>query len=65
MTEFEWRVTAPLLPKEPGGVPRVDDRRVLDGIFWVLRSGSPWFDLCNRPCMGWSVVGTGPGRNPT
>ena len=22
-------------------MPRVDDRRVLNGIFWVLRSGSP------------------------
>jgi transposase len=27
------------------GVPRVDDRRVLNGIFWVLRSGAPWRDL--------------------
>jgi len=25
-----------------GGVPRVNDRRVLNGIFWVLRSGAPW-----------------------
>jgi transposase len=23
----------------------VDDRRVLYGIFWVLRSGAPWRDL--------------------
>ena len=41
LTEFEWRVIAPLLPNKPRGVPRVDDRRVLNGIFWVLRSGSP------------------------
>jgi transposase len=27
------------------GVPRVNDRRVLNGIFWVLRSGAPWRDL--------------------
>jgi transposase len=26
-------------------VARVNDRRVLDGIFWVLRSGAPWRDL--------------------
>jgi transposase len=26
-------------------IPRVDDRRVLNGIFWVLRSGAPWRDL--------------------
>jgi transposase len=29
-------------------VPRVDDRRVLNGIFWVLRSGAPWRDLPDR-----------------
>jgi transposase len=27
------------------GIPRVDDRRVLNGIFWVLRSDAPWRDL--------------------
>jgi hypothetical protein len=27
------------------GILRVDDRRVLNGIFWVLRSGAPWRDL--------------------
>jgi transposase len=27
------------------GIPRVDDRRVLNGIFWVLRSGIPRRDL--------------------
>jgi len=31
-----WRVIEPLLPNKPRGVPRVDDRRVLNGIFWVL-----------------------------
>ena len=48
LTEFEWRVIQPLLPNKPRGVPRVDDRRVLNGIFWVLRSGSPWRDLPER-----------------
>jgi transposase len=48
LTEFEWRVIAPLLPNKPRGVPRVNDRRVLNGIFWVLRSGSPWRDLPER-----------------
>jgi transposase len=32
-------VIASLLPNTPRGVPRVDDRRVLNGIFWVLRFG--------------------------
>jgi len=34
LTDFEWRVIEPLLPNKPRGVPRVDDRRVLNGIFW-------------------------------
>jgi transposase len=29
-----------MLPNKPRGVPRVNDRRVLNGIFWVLRSGA-------------------------
>lgn len=34
-----------MLPNKPRGVPRVNDRRVLNGIFWVLRSVAPWRDL--------------------
>src|SRR6516162_8511617 len=46
LTDSEWRVIEPLLPNKPRGVPRVDDRRVLNGIFWVLlNSGSTIFLL--------------------
>src|SRR5499427_3997618 len=48
LTAFEWKVIKPLLPNKPRGVPRVDDRRVLNGIFWVLRSGAPWADVPER-----------------
>jgi hypothetical protein len=48
LTDFEWRVIEPLLPNKPQGVPRVDDRRVLNGIFWVLQSDAPWRDLPER-----------------
>ncbi len=48
LTEFEWRTIQPLLPNKPCGMPRVDNRRVLNGIFWVLRSGSPWADVPER-----------------
>ena len=48
LTDFEWRVIEPLLPNKPRGVPRVDDLRVLNGIFWILRSGAPWRDLPER-----------------
>ena len=45
LTDVEWALIRPLLPNKPRGVARVDDRRVLNGIFWVLRTGSPWRDL--------------------
>ncbi|MGF7205267.1 transposase [Sphingobium olei] len=35
LIDFEWRTIEPLLPNKPRGVPRFDDRRVLNGIFWV------------------------------
>src|SRR5205085_181223 len=45
LTDNEWSAIKSLLPNKPRGVPRVNDRRVLNGIFWVLRSGAPWRDL--------------------
>jgi transposase len=45
LTDHEWFAIKRLLPNKPRGVPRVDDRRVLNGIFCVLRSGAPWRDL--------------------
>ena len=42
LTDLAWRGIEPLLPNEPRGVLRVDERRVLNGIFWVLRTGAPW-----------------------
>ena len=45
LSDYEWAAVKPFLPNKPRGVPRVDDRRVLNGIFWVLRSGAPWRDL--------------------
>ena len=48
LSDQEWAVIAPLLPNKPRGVPRQDDRRVLNGIFWTLRTGSPWRDLPER-----------------
>jgi transposase len=48
LTDFEWEAIQPHLPNKPRGVPRVDDRRVLNGIFWCLRSGAPWADMPAR-----------------
>ena len=48
LTDFEWSVIEPVLPRGKPGPRRKDDRRVLNGIFWVLRAGAPWRDLPNR-----------------
>jgi transposase len=45
LTDHEWTAIKPMLPNKPRGVARVNDRRILNGIFWVLRSGAPWRDL--------------------
>lgn len=48
LSDREWALIAPLLPNKPRGVARTDDRRVLNGIFYILRTGSPWRDLPER-----------------
>jgi transposase len=48
LSDSEWAIIKPLLPNKPRGVPRVDDRRVVNGIFYILRTGSPWRDLPER-----------------
>ena len=43
LTEAQWKKIAPLLPNPPkqpkGGRPWIENRRVLEGILWILRSG--------------------------
>jgi transposase len=69
LSDGEWATIRPMLPNKARGVPRVDDRRVLNGIFWVLRSGAPWRNLpiafgpyttCYNRCAG-GVQGSGAG----
>ena len=48
LSDFKWSIIEPLLPNKPRGVARVDDRRVLNGIYWRLRTGSPWADIPER-----------------
>jgi len=47
MTDEEWAFFAPFLieNRSRGGRPPSDHRRVLDGVFWIARTGSPWRDL--------------------
>jgi transposase len=48
LTDFEWTIINPLLPDKPRGVARADDRKVLNGIYWRFRTGSPWADIPER-----------------
>jgi transposase len=45
LTDHEWAAIRPMLPNKPRGVLRLNDRRILNGIFWVLQSGTPWHNL--------------------
>ncbi len=57
-----------MLPNKPRGVPRVDDRKVLNGIYWRLRTGSPWAEIperygppttCDNRFARWRTLGVG------
>lgn len=53
MTEEQWAILEGLIPekaaREDGkGRPRVNNREVLNGILWVLRTGAAWQDLPDR-----------------
>jgi transposase len=68
-----WAIIRPLLPTHApspkGGRPRLDDRRALTGILFVLKTGLPWEDLpaelncgcgmsCWRRLRDWQADGT-------
>jgi len=72
LTEPQWAVLGPLLPKPRLRTDRRgrlwrDPRDVLNGILWVLRTGAPWADLperyppyqtCHRRFQHWARDGT-------
>ena len=45
VTDEEWNILQQALPRERQGPRRLQDRRVMDGIFAFLRTGSPWRKL--------------------
>lgn len=46
LSNQQWQRICPLIPKgKDGGRPPTDRRIILDGIFWILRTGAPWRDL--------------------
>ena len=46
LRDDEWNLIADVFPKRaPTGRPPRDARQVVNGILWILRTGSPWRDL--------------------
>ncbi len=51
LSDNEWERLKKYYPaREAGqlGRPRSDDRQLLNGVLWVLRSGAPWRDVPER-----------------
>ena len=48
LTDFEWSVIEPLLPMDRRGPKPQNNRQIINGMFYILRTGSPWRDLPER-----------------
>ena len=48
LSDREGSIIEPLLLTDTRGVLQIDDRRVLNGILWRFRTGSPWADVPER-----------------
>ncbi len=72
LTDDQWAIIGPLFPELPRradrrGRPWRDNREVLNGVLWILRSGARWQDLperfppyqtCHRRYQQWVREGT-------
>src|SRR5437868_9572713 len=47
LSDDEWAHLGPLMPKSRKSA-RADDRKIMNAIFYVLRTGMPWRDLPER-----------------
>jgi hypothetical protein len=57
LTDEHWAQLCPLLPpqKPQTGRPAIDHRLVIEGLLWIMRTGSSWRELPER--FGpWSTV---------
>jgi transposase len=71
LRDDQWELIGPLLPlPKKRGRPRADDRKTINGILWVLRSGARWRDLprrygasstCHRRLQEWQLQGVWEG----
>lgn len=50
LEDHQWEMISDLLPSNESkrGAPWQDQRKVLNGMFWILCSGAPWRDLPSR-----------------
>ncbi len=44
LSDEQWAVIEPFMPRNQPGARRKDDRRIISGIFHVLKTGSRWQD---------------------
>lgn len=56
LTDAQWRLLEPLLPKDPPkrqkGKPHTPWRNICNSLFWILITGSRWCDLPEGPNWG-------------
>jgi transposase len=47
LTDAQWERIAPLIPGKKGDPGRSgeDNRRFVEGVLWMVRTGAPWRDL--------------------
>lgn len=71
LTEEQWTIVQPLIPIPPKradgrGRPRIEDRSIMNGILWVMRTGAQWKDMperypsyqtCHRRFQEWVKAG--------
>lgn len=57
LSDARWERLRPLLPpqKQRTGRPSHDHRTIMEGILWVLRTGSPWRDLPETDFGPWET----------
>jgi len=48
LTDEQWALIESLMPRPKPGGRWNDHRATLDGMMWVLKSGSPWRDMPDR-----------------
>jgi hypothetical protein len=51
LSDEDWALLEPLLPKSRRSA-RVDDRKIMNAIFYVLRTGMPWWESATYRRIG-------------